>query len=475
MAPPEGRPDHDPDLQHYLRVLRKRWWLIVVALVATVAAASFQTARSTPIYRSEAKLFVGLQQIPRSQISEGSQVLVLSRELLSSYAALIETSAVTRSAVELGNLPLSSAEVIEDLGATQVGDTHILSVTFESDDPRLARRVVDAVSESFIDRVSEIGSDAGESAVHIEVVEPAGVSTTPVSPKVGQNIALGLALGLALGIALAFIADAIDLSVKSRSDVERLGLPLLGQVPTLDTHGSAVYVELDPMEVGAEAFRKLRTSIGFLSDDLSVRTILVTSPVALEGKTTVAANLAAAYALHGLSTLLVEADLRRPTLHNLFGVNGTSGLTNAILGEVHIDDACAPTDIPGLYTMLAGAIPPNPVELLDSRQLDDLLQQAQERFHVVVIDSPPLMPVADAAALSARVDGVLVVARAGKTHRSRLQEAAEVVERSGGRLLGVLLNRQHKRDSLYGYERYYSYRSRDVARATTDHESFVED
>jgi succinoglycan biosynthesis transport protein ExoP len=269
---------------------------------------------------------------------------------------------------------------------------------------------------------------------------------------------LATLMGLVLGVGLAFLVDHLDVSVKSRDEVEHLGIHVVGSIPALDTHGEDVYLDNDTQGLGGEAFRKVRTAIGFLGVETPVRTILVTSAFAQEGKTTVSLNLAAAFALGGLRTLLVEADLRRPSLHRRFPSPGTNGLTTTIVGQSTVEEAIVTTETKNLYVMLAGAIPPNPVELLGSEQMAALIERLGRVFDVVVIDSPPVLPVADATTMMARTDGVLVVARSGKTDRRKLVEATELVPRSGARLLGVVLNYLKPSDSPYEYSYYYSYR-----------------
>jgi capsular exopolysaccharide synthesis family protein len=273
-------------------------------------------------------------------------------------------------------------------------------------------------------------------------------------------VALAVVLGLIVGGGLAFLVDNLDHSVKSREELERLGLPALGAIPSLDTEGAEIHLERDTQGAAGEAFRKLRTSIGFLGVERPIKAMLVTSSVAQEGKTTVALNLASAYALGGFRTILVEADLRRPSLHRVFGMYGTRGLTTVIIGSVSLDEAILHTETRNLSILLAGAIPPNPVELLGSEQLLDVLTRLKMMFDVVIVDSPPLVPVADPAALASRCDGVVMVTRAGRTDRRRIVEAAQVVEDAGGRLLGVALNFLSPGDSAYDYGYYsYGYRS----------------
>jgi capsular exopolysaccharide synthesis family protein len=317
---------------------------------------------------------------------------------------------------------------------------------------------VNAVADAFVSQINS-GKAGSQTAVQVRIIDRATQPFVPISPNPTRNLTLAALLGVFGGAGLAFVVDHLDVTVKRREDVEQLGLDVLGTIPALDTHGQDVYLDRDTQGLGGEAFRKVRTAIGFLGVEAPIRTLLVTSPFAQEGKTTVALNLAAAFALGGLRTLLLESDLRRPSLHKRFPPTGTNGLTTTIVGQASVDDAIIATDTKNLYVMLAGAIPPNPVELLGSEQMATLLDRLSRAFDVVVIDSPPVLPVADAATMMSRTDGVLVVARTARTDRRKLLDAAHLVPKAGGRLLGVVLNYQKPSESPYEYSYYYSYRT----------------
>jgi capsular exopolysaccharide synthesis family protein len=218
-----------------------------------------------------------------------------------------------------------------------------------------------------------------------------------------------------------------------------------------------VHIEIGGQSVASEAFRKLRTTIQFLGVDRPLRVIQVTSPYAGEGKTTTALNLAASFANAGLRVILVEADLRRPTLHHVFpsDANVGAGLTTALIGSIPIEDAILPTRIENLFHVPAGAIPPNPAELLSSDRMESVLRELRERADVVIVDSPPLLPVADAASVAPRADGVIMIVRSGETHRDRLRQAASLLVKVGGRPLGVVINAVGPQDTYYGYYDYY--------------------
>lgn len=450
------------ELRDYLRILRKRRWALIGVLVGVLVLAGAFTARQTPVYEAESKLFVGQRQIAATEVAQGQSITQLSFQLLKSYAAILRTRPIAESAVEREGLSVSPVELAEQLRADPILDTQIIRLRYRSTDPRTAQRTVNAVAQVFVEEVERIetpGLEGTDAAVRVSTVEPALTPEEPVSPQPVRNMALALVLGLMGGVGLAFVVEYLDTTVKDREDAERsVGAPVLATVPRIDTHGQELYLERDPQSVAAEAFRKLRTAIQFLGVDHAVKVLLVSSPFAREGKTTTALNLANAYAQAGLRTLIVEADLRRPTLHKVFPTDGQRGLTTALIGRIPLDNAVMATDVRNLSFIPAGALPPNPAELLGSQHMAEILDELRSRFDIVVVDAPPLLPVADASAMAPRADGVILVARAGSTSRDRLQEAAGLVGTVGGRLLGISLNYQKVEGKQYGYQ-YYGYRA----------------
>lgn len=278
------------------------------------------------------------------------------------------------------------------------------------------------------------------------VVTGASVPTSPVSPKPMRDLLLGGTLGLILGIALAFGFDYLDDTVKSRFDVERsvgrAGTVLASVAPAPNRRGTSnLVVMTDPFSPTAEAYRSLRTSIQFAAMDKPLKVLTVTSPSVGDGKTTTVANLAVATARTGRRVVLVDSDLRRPRLHEYFGIGNDVGLTSVMIGDCTLQQALKEMpDIPRLSVLPSGPLPPNPSELLSLRRFPEVMNLLRQHADLVLIDSPPLLPVTDPTLIAAHADAVLVVVSEGSTTRKQLREAFEILHKVDASILGVLLN-----------------------------------
>ena len=294
---------------------------------------------------------------------------------------------------------------------------------------------------------------------YITIMEPARVPTTPIAPNVPQTVLLATAIGLALAVGAAFLIEYIDDTVKTPDDITALKLTPLGFVARIEGASPAdkLVTALHPRSSHAEAFRVLRTNIQVTDVDRPIKTILVTSPNPSEGKSMMAANLAVVMAQAGLRTVLVDADMRRPIQHTLFHVTRDYGLTDGLRQSVFSQDGFVqPSTIENLRLITTGQLPPNPAELLGSKRMQSMIEYLKADADVIIFDSPPCLALADPAVLAKQVDGVILVLDAGNTRRESANRAKDVLERSGGRILGVLLNRISPRGDGYSYY-YYSY------------------
>ncbi|HET91109.1 MAG TPA: polysaccharide biosynthesis tyrosine autokinase, partial [Chloroflexi bacterium] len=296
----------------------------------------------------------------------------------------------------------------------------------------------------------------------ITVYAPAELPTSPVASRTLQNTLLGAATGLMIGVGVAFLLEYLDDTIKSPQDVRQiLPVGVLGALPRMEqreTNGqTALVVTAHPLHPIAEAFRSLRTSIQFSGVDTPTRTLLVTSPLPTDGKTFTAANLAVVMAQGGQSVIALDADLRHSTLHRAFRLPKEPGLTTALLSPDRWEQALQPTEVEGLRIVGAGPRPPNPAELLASHRFREFLSWLREEADVVIIDSPPVLAVTDAAVLSTLADGVMLILDCGETRQPAAVQAAERLLSVGGNLLGVVLNRlSSKGDGYYYYSYYYS-------------------
>ena len=309
---------------------------------------------------------------------------------------------------------------------------------------------------------------------NIRVVDAAITHPRPVAPRTPLNIALGAIFGLGLGVALAFARLLIDRTVRSAEEAESLtGYSVLAMLPKTSTPSQKVNRrrrELDPNPLivhespnsgPAEAARALRTNLMFTDPDKERRCLLITSAGPSEGKTTVATWIATAFAQTGKRVLLVDCDLRRPRLHRVFGRVNNVGVSSLLIGEASFDEIDVETTIPNLGVLNAGPVPPNPAELLQSKKLEGLLEFLGKRYDVLIIDSPPLVAVTDAAILSRLVDGSLLITRAHSTQRHLVKQGARILHDVDAKVFGCVVNAFDNRKSSsygYGYGRYaYNY------------------
>jgi len=288
-----------------------------------------------------------------------------------------------------------------------------------------------------------------------------------VSPRIKLNLALAAMLSLLLGVGLALLLDYMDRTVKTSDDVEQAaGSPVLGMIPILDDvprdddvdalRARDLYVFTHPKSRAAECCRSIRTNLLFSSADRSLKTLTVASANPREGKTTSVIYMGTIMAQSGQRVLLVDTDMRRPRLHKSMGVPRGVGLSNLMLGEASMDDVIKTSEIPNLYVLPCGPTPPNPAELLLSHKFQQVLEGLGERFDRILLDSPPLQAVTDAAVLARRSDGVIIVVQAGKTMRDDLQRSVKQLRDVNAHLIGVILNDLDISDRQYGYY-YYAY------------------
>ena len=289
------------------------------------------------------------------------------------------------------------------------------------------------------------------------VIQHATVPEDPSEPRPVRNVAVALVLGLGLGIVLALAVDSIDDSVQTADEAEEAsGRPVLGRIPLAsDDEGGALPMLRHPDGTPAEAYRGLRTNLRFVGEDGPPRVVVVTSSIQGEGKSVVAANLAAAAAMAGRAVVLVDADLRRPAQNDLLGHPGGTGLSSVLVGDEEVDDVMFTVPGLGLDVLFAGERPPNPNELLGTRAMVDTIEELAQRYDMVVVDSPPVLVVPDVLEFAASADTTLLVVELRRASRREVRESTERLARANARIPGVVVNRAELDPSRY--EDYYYY------------------
>lgn len=277
-----------------------------------------------------------------------------------------------------------------------------------------------------------------------------------ISPKLGRMLIFSFMLGIAAGIALAMLLEALDDTIHSPEDVTAYtNVTFLGMIPMLEEASQELITVIAPKSPPAEAYRTLRSNIHFAQVDSPARTFLVTSAGAGEGKTVTTANVATVFAQAGSEVLLVDTDLRRPSLNKIFGVSAERGLTNVLVGEAELEDVIHETEVPGLSIVTTGPLPPNPAELLDSERMTHVITRAAEIADYAFFDSPPAIVLTDAVILSSKIERTLLVAEAGQVSRDAFNEMTRLITNARGSIIGVVLNKLRLSASDYYYYYYY--------------------
>ncbi len=314
--------------------------------------------------------------------------------------------------------------------------------------------------ESVFKRLKDIELSGLLRTSNVRVLDAARPNPAPVRPNVPQSILLGVLAGLIAGLGLALLLEFLDSSVTTQQEIEeRLGVTFLGFVPSIPDSVAGqkdLHIHREPKSGIAECTRAIRTNLLFMSPDKPFRRMVVTSSGPQEGKSTTAINLGIAMAQSGQRVLIVDTDMRRPRLHKAFGVANELGVSSLVVGEGKLDDAIKTTEVPGLYLLPCGPIPPNPAELLHTQAFSELLESLSSKFDRVILDSPPVGAVADAVVLATQADGVVLVLKSGVTHREVARRTVRALNDVKAKLFGAVLNDVNLERSRYG-DYYYSY------------------
>ena len=312
--------------------------------------------------------------------------------------------------------------------------------------------------DGLLQRYKEIGVAGGVGTNNISIVDRAQTPGSPSRPKPLFNLGLGAMIGLLIGVMLAFVLEALDDTIKSVEDLEgKLGLASLGVVPVLAKGATPEQELADPRSPFSEAYYSIRTSLQFSTTDGVPRSLFVTSARPAEGKSTTSIALARNFARLGMRVLLIDGDLRNPSLHRSLGLDNSAGFSTALTGAGVLTDVMQVSDLPNMMVITAGPLPPNPAELLATGRLRAFVTEAESQFDLVVIDGPPVMGFADAPLLGAVIGGTLLIVSAGATRRGVVRTAVERLRVGRARLLGAILTKFDGRRASAGYGYGYGY------------------
>jgi capsular exopolysaccharide synthesis family protein len=445
-------------LTDYLAILRKRWLIVLVTTLLGVGVAVTLVRTSTKVYTASAQIFVAASSQDNTAALNNGNTFAQAR--VQSYTSVANSPAVTDAVVKQLGLAMTAGQLASKISADAPLNKVLLNIHVTDDSPVQAARLTNAVASQFVVYVQSIerlsaGSDA--SPVALTIIHPAQVPALPTSPKVKLDLVLGFVAGLALGLGLAVLRETLDTRVRTAADIGQcVHAPILGVVPSdKRTTANPVAFRANDRSPRSEAIRQLRTNLQYINVDSPPKLIVVTSAVSGEGKSTVAVNLASALAEVDFRVCLLDADLRRPRVASYLDLVGGAGLTSILAGKASIVDVIQPVGL-NLTVITSGPIPPNPAELLASAHFRSILRDLAAQNDYVVIDSAPLLPVADGSQVASAADVALLVVQAKRTNREQLRRASESLERVGASLGGVVFNMVSQRDSGNYYEYYAS-------------------
>lgn len=449
------------EITDYLNIVRRYWVSVVAITLAGLASAALISLVAKPTYTATTSIFLTVQS--GSSAGELNQGSTYAENQVRSYAEVVRTPIVLQPVIDRLGLPLTPGELAEKVTASVPLNTAIVEIAVTTEDAVQTADIANEVGRQVVTIVEELSpsGSGGNKSVQATVISPASVPTEWTSPKVLQNLLLGTLLGLFLGVGQAILRSTLDTRVVTENDLGAVTdssvIGTIGFDPDATEH--PLIFQADPNSPRAEAYRRLRTNLQFLELGDRSRSVVITSSIAGEGKTTTAINTASTLADAGQSVLLIDADLRRPKVADYLNLEGAVGLTTVIIGRAQLTDVVQPFGNGNLHVLPAGQIPPNPSELLGSDSMKRLLKEATDRYDMVVLDAPPLLPVTDSAILSAVTGGALVVVGSGAVTRPQLAGALDSLAAVGGNVLGLVLNKLRAEDAgHYRYHQYYYHR-----------------
>jgi polysaccharide biosynthesis transport protein len=429
------------EIRELLRLIQRAWLVLAIGtLVGLIVGASLALLQ-TPTYTATAEAFVASGT--GSSVDELNQGSNFTQQIVDSYAHVATTPYVLAPVVRELNLHESVDTLERNVTADAARNTVVLQISATDRSADVAAAIANAVTDRLATAVENLtpGTTNKTVAVKLTRIRPATAPALPASPNRPLYFALGGLLGLALLLGLTILRDRLDTRIRGTRDVERVThLPILGEIGyDRDARRRPLVVSEAARSARAEAFRTLRANLQFLALDGRSRAMVITSAIESEGKSTTASNLAIVMSDAGRSVVLVDGDLRRPRVAEYFSIDGSVGLTDVLIERSSLDEALQHWGDGKVSILPAGAVPPNPSELIQSHAMTELIRQLEERFDAVIFDAPPLLPVSDAAVLARQTGGAIVVTAAKRARRPLLSAAVAALQRVDATILGIVV------------------------------------
>jgi polysaccharide biosynthesis transport protein len=445
------------ELADYLAILRKYWASVLGVAIIGVVVAAVVSLLTTPTYTATASVFVTVQSGgTAADLNQGS---TYAENQVKSFAQVVTMPVVLDPVISELGLDVTTAQLAQQITVTIPTNTAVIQVAVVDTDAIRTAQIANAVANQLVSTIGKLAPAGtnGEQTVVASVVAPSAVPLTWTSPRVTLNLGLGVLIGFLIGFGQAVVRARLDTRVVSEEDLAELtDRPAMGVI-TFEVGDSPrpLILHAEPHSHWVEAYRRLRTNLQFLNLEGRHRVVVITSSLAGEGKTTTSINLATTLADAGESVLLIDADLRKPDVANYLGLEAAAGLSTVIIGKAELDDVVQSVGHADLWVLTSGEMPPNPSELLGSESMKRLLAEAAERYDTIILDAPPLLPVTDAAVLAGQAAGALLVAGSGTVKAPELLAAIDSIERIGGEVLGLVLNKVQASSAGYGDYAYH--------------------
>ncbi|HHD2592596.1 TPA: polysaccharide biosynthesis tyrosine autokinase [Clostridium perfringens] len=446
------------EIREYLQLLRKRMKIIVAIVIASILIVSIKTFFfTTPIYEAQTTIIINNLLGKQSQITKDD--INYSQLLGETYKPIVKSRKVAEEIKKNLNLELNYSEISSSIDINSVSGP-VMDITVINSDPKVAKEIANEVPIVFGEELEKIAKVNG-----VQVIDEALIPTKPISPNKFKILVLGGIIGALLAMLVVLILDYFDNKIKTPEELENtLDIPLLGVVPFENDEERKKYegnvtIIGNPKSQISEAYRNTRTNIQFSNLDENLSVIAVTSSKAGEGKSTIISNIGATFGnLENKKVLIIDCDLRNPSIHRTFGISNTIGLTDVLIGSKTFKQCVQNTEIKNLKVLTTGNIPNNPAEILNSNRMRSFVEETKEHFDYVFIDTPPIGIVSDAGIVSTYSDGIILVAASNEVDDNVIKLSKDRLVKVNANIIGCILNKfdykNHNEYEYYGY--YYS-------------------